>query len=96
MFDNYYKTVIYNRNTNKKDEAGFIIKDPDIEVYVREVIGTRLFNSSTDVTTATSGKEYQCPVELELGGLVNGREIVSVDASRDVFGRIQFYIIKTV
>ena len=94
MWDNYYDKVEYLEKEDKPDKSGNIVyKTPRI-INVRYVGGGERFIISKDDTSTKYSKVYHIPFMIKEGDKIDNNLVVSVDASRDVFGNFHFCIAK--
>ena len=94
MWDNYYDKVIYVKKSNKKDKGGSPIYNDPVEINVRQVSGGQreiLLSNGQEIKYT---KEYQIPFMIEEGDTIDGRNVVNVEPSKDVFGTFHFCIAK--
>ena len=93
MWDLYYDEVEYKENTGERDISGNIVYLEPIKIKCRLVSGGMNLSIEKDGTSINYTKEYQIPIEgLKEGDMINGREIVNIEESKDVFGRFHFSI----
>lgn len=94
MWDNYYDTVVYVAKSDKLDAGGNKIYNPPRNIQVRHVSGGKEQVIKKDDMTIKYTKEYQVPFMIQEGDTIDGREVVYVEPSKDVFGNFHFCIAK--
>lgn len=94
MFDNYYDVVSYEKKSDTKDNYGNEIYKEIRNINVRYVGGGEEFIISKDEFTNRHTKEYQIPFMIKEGDKIDGRLVMSVEPSKDVFGKFHFCIVK--
>lgn len=94
MFNNYYDTVVYSSQSTGFDDAGYPISSPALNVKMRYVNGGKEFVIDREGTSIKYSKVYHCPSEVFVGDSIDGKLVVDVEPARDVFGVLQYYIIR--
>ena len=94
MWDNYYDVVNYKKKSSKLDKSGHTVFDRNESINVRQVSGgeEQIINVNGNAVKYT--KEYQIPFMIAEGDLINDRNVVYAEPSKDVFGKFQFCIAK--
>lgn len=93
MWNNYYDEVEY-RAKNGKDAGGNITYSAPQTLKVRNVSGGKDYVIRKEETSIKYTKEYQIPQMINEGDKIDGRLVLAVEASKDVFGRFHFCIAK--
>lgn len=94
MWDNYYDRVQYEESTEQLDDIGDKVYKESRLVDCRYVSGGSEQVISKESSSIKYTKEYHFPFEIKEGDKIDGRMVVSVDANKDVFGHVHFYIVK--
>lgn len=94
MWDNYYDKAVYEEKTDELDRTGSHKRIPPRTIDVRCVTGGTEFIVGKDDTSIKFTKEYQIPFMVNEGDLIDGRTVISAEASKDVFGNFHFCIAK--
>ena len=93
MWNNYYDKVMYKEKQEKLDSFGNIVYKEARQINVREVSGGIDFETTNSSIKTKYSKEYHIPFEVKEGDKIDDRLVVSVEASRDVFGNFHFCIV---
>lgn len=93
MWNNYYDSVVYKKKI-AEDAGGNIIYDSPLDIHVRNVSGGKDYKFTSEETIIKYTKEYQIPFMINEGDLIDGRLVLNVEASKDVFGKFHFCIAK--
>ena len=94
MWDNYYDSAEYIEKSNKLDKSGSPVNNPPRQINVRCVSGGENYIVSNEKTSIKYTKEYHIPFMIKEGDTIDGRTVVNVEASKDVFGQFHFCIAK--
>lgn len=94
MWDNYYDSVEYIEQSDELDKSGSIVYKSPRQIKVRNVSGGESYINKNDGTSIKYTKEYQIPFMIKEGDTLDGRLVVNVEASKDVFGNFHFCIAK--
>ena len=92
MWDNYCDKVMYKEKQEDLDSFGNIVYKEARQINVREVSGGIDFETTNSSIKTKYSKEYHIPFEVKEGDKIDDRLVVSVEASRDVFGNFHFCI----
>lgn len=96
MWNNYYDSVEYTEQSNKLDKSGSIVYNEPRTIKVRNVSGGESYITKEDGNSIKYTKEYQIPFMIKEGDKIDGRLVVNVEPSKDVFGTFHFCIAKVV
>jgi hypothetical protein len=94
MWDNYYDKVEYMQKTDELDNIGYPKFLPPRTIDVRYVSGGEHFVIGKEDTSVKFTKEYQVPFMINEGDKIDGKSVVDVKPSKDVFGNFHFCIVK--
>ena len=94
MFNNYYDSVKLTSSSTGYDDAGYPIQSSPVSVNMRYVNGGKEFVIDREGTSIKYTKIYHSPTEVSVNDLIDGHIVVDVEPSRDVFGVLQFYIVR--
>jgi hypothetical protein len=94
MWDNYYDKVEYLEKTDSLDKFGNIVYKPSRTIDVRYIAGGEKYIIGKEETSTKYTKEYHIPFMVNEGDKIDGKLVVTVEPSRDVFGNFHFCIVK--
>lgn len=94
MWNNYYDTIKYRAKTDRLDKGGSIIFNDEVSIKARQVSGGEHLILNSDGKEIKYTKEYQIPFMINEGDLIDGRNVIFVEPSKDVFGNFHFCIAK--
>lgn len=94
MWDNYYDEVKYTEKSNKVDASGNTVYMPPRNIKVRHVSGGQEQVINKDDIALRYTKEYQIPFMVKEGDMINDRQVVYAEPSKDIFGNFHFCIAK--
>lgn len=95
IWSNYYDEVEYKEKTDKLDASGNIIYKSSVPLKCRHVSGGKEYVINKDDTAIKYTHEYQTPNKVKEGDMIDNREVVYVEPSKDVFGNFHFMIVRT-
>ena len=94
MWNNYYDEVEYIEKSEELDKTGSIVYKSPRNIKARQVSGGESYVNKDDSTSIKYTKEYQIPFMVNEGDKLDGRLVINVEASKDVFGNFHFCIAK--
>lgn len=92
MWDNYYDEVEYKESTGENDQSGYPDYKKPRKIKCRNVSGGTTYTIEQNETSIKYTKEYQIPFMIKENDMIDGRLVLNVEASKDVFGRFHFCI----
>ncbi len=96
IWANYYDEVLYKKKTDKVDQSGNIIYNKEVFIKCRHVSGGKEYVINKDSTAIKYTHEYQIDNKnIKEGDMIDNREVVYVEPSKDVFGKFHFMIVRT-
>lgn len=93
MFNNYYDSVKYKPLVGEGVTGDNVYGD-EVLVRCRLVDGGKELGYSEDKITVKVSSEYQVPFQVNIGDMLDGKIVESVVPSKDVFGKVQFWVVK--
>lgn len=96
IFNNFYDEVDYTEKSGDKDISGKDIYLSPVKIKARHVGGSHVYKINDNNTVVTYSDEYQLPPDIEPseGDKINNHIILNVTPSRNVFGDLEFWIVK--
>lgn len=94
MWNNYYDSITYIEKEDKLDRTGNIIYKSPKSISARFIGGGEKFITNGEGNSTKYTREYHIPFMIKEGDKIDGRLVVHVQPSRDVFGNFHFCIAK--
>lgn len=96
MFDNFYDKVEYKCKSDKLDKFGNIVYIDNKMIEARYVGGGSQYVVNSNTNETKLSHEYHTAEQVKEGDMLDNRLVISSEPSRDIFGKVCFYIVKVV
>lgn len=94
MWDNYFDKVSYKKRKEELDAAGSKLYESARYINARHVTGGTEQHIDVNGTSVKYHEEYQVPFMVYEGDMIDNREVVYSEPSKDCFGIFHFCIAK--